>query len=178
MSSFPSSSSDGSLSQQVRAEPGILVGLRRQDSDKDKIGTPEKPAKEDNNQSKKRKSLCLRLDDEDSALFVPIKTTPKAKRVLTDHQKDVLTSRHDDIPALYSELSRDDSVVMLPAQFSSQDSLDASKQGQAAEETNTSQSLLRSIKARKNQRFEIPDGDSRRKGRSSSKTSDELSDTE
>ena len=172
VSSFPSS--DGSLSQQVRAEPGILVGLRRQNSDK--MVTPDKPPSEASKQTRKRKSLCLRLDDEDSAMFVPIKTTPKGKRVLTDHQRDVLTSRHDDIPALYSELSRDDSVVMLPSQFSSQDSLDESKQGQAEE--SDSQSLLKSIKARKNQRFEIPDQSrSLRKGRSSKK-SDELSDTE
>ena len=34
-------------------------------------------------------------------MFVKI-TTPKreGKRVLTQHQRDVLTSRHDDIPAL------------------------------------------------------------------------------
>merc|ERR1719422_1804070 len=102
---------------------------------------------------KPRKSLCLQLEDEDSAMFVPIKSTPKGKRVLTDHQRDVLTSRHDDIPALYSELSRDDSIVMLPSQFSSQDSLDESKQG---DDDSNSQSLLKSMKSRKNQRFEIP----------------------
>merc|ERR1719454_773105 len=28
-----------------------------------------------------------------------------------------MTSRHDDIPALYSELSRDDSIIQLPAEF-------------------------------------------------------------
>ena len=46
--------------------------------------------------------------------------------MLTDHQKDVMTSRHDDIPALFSELSRDDSVIQLPSQFLSQPSFDAS----------------------------------------------------
>ena len=171
--SFPSS--DGSLSQQVTAEPGILAGLRRRDSDK--TLTPDKPASSvSKQQTTKRKSLCLRLDEEDSAMFVPIKTTPKGKRVLTDHQREVLTSRHDDIPALYSELSRDDSVVVLPDQFSSQDSLDESKQSQAEE--SSSQSLLKSIKARKNRRFEIPDHSrSVRRGRSGKK-SDELSDAE
>ena len=100
--SFPESG-DGSLSQQVRAEPGIMVGLRRLEDRAPLVSSPaaakQQPAAAA--RSSKRKSLCLRLEDEDSALFVPIKTTPKGKRVLTDHQKDVLTSRHDDIPALY-----------------------------------------------------------------------------
>ena len=56
------------------------------------------------------------LEDESSQDFVPIKPKTSKKRVLTDHQKDVMTSRHDDIPALYSELSRDDSVINLPSQ--------------------------------------------------------------
>ena len=103
--SFPESG-DGSLSQQVTAEPGIMVGLRRlEDRDKQLVSSPGPAAAKQQPaaaaRSSKRKSLCLRLEDEDSALFVPIKTTPKGKRVLTDHQKDVLTSRHDDIPALY-----------------------------------------------------------------------------
>ena len=46
--------------------------------------------------------------------------SPRRKRVLTEHQKDKMTSRHDDIPALYSELSRDDSVINLPPEFQSQ----------------------------------------------------------
>merc|ERR1719435_74679 len=92
-------------------------------------------------QRQARKSLNLRLEDEDSALFVPIKAAPKSKRVLTDHQKDVLTTRSDDIPALYSELSRDDSIIQLPSQFVEDDS----------------QSLLKaSLKERKNKRFEVP----------------------
>ena len=167
--SFPDSSSDGGLSQQIIAEPGILVGLQKQTVTSDKMETPqlkEVPKK------KPRKSLCLQLEDEDSAMFVPIKSTPKGKRVLTDHQRDVLTSRHDDIPALYSELSRDDSIVMLPSQFSSQDSLDESKQGD--DDSNSSQSLLKSMKSRKNQRFEIPDSSrSLRRGRSKEKSDDE-----
>ena len=47
------------------------------------------------------------LEDEDSSNFVKI--VPKAtkgKFKLTQHQKDKMTSRSDDIPALYSELSR------------------------------------------------------------------------
>ena len=45
------------------------------------------------------------LEDESSKDFVPI-TNNKKRRVLTEHQKDVMRSRRDDIPALYSELSR------------------------------------------------------------------------
>ena len=130
--------------------------------------------------TKPRKSLCLQLDDEDSAMFVPIKSTPKNKRVLTEHQRDLLTSRKDDIPALYSELSRDDSLVMLPSQFISQDSLDASsKQAskdaskELTEEESNSQSLLKSMKSRKNQRVEIPENlRTLRRGRSVDKAND------
>ena len=93
------------MSQQVTAEPGIMVGLRRLEDRVPLVSSPGPAAAKQlpaaAARSSKRKSLCLRLEDEDSALFVPIKTTPKGKRVLTDHQKDVLTSRHDDIPALY-----------------------------------------------------------------------------
>jgi len=143
--SFPgSSSSNDSLSQQVSAEPAITVGLQKHpelqkhsEEIKDKPVMKPPPTK----QRQARKSLNLRLEDEDSALFVPIKAAPKSKRVLTDHQKDVLTTRSDDIPALYSELSRDDSVIQLPSQFLEDDS----------------QSLLKaSLKERKNKRFEVP----------------------
>ena len=90
-------------------------------------------------------------------MFVKITTpTRVGKRVLTEHQRDVLTSRHDDIPALYSELSRDDSQIILPPEFSTQDSEDSA-----------SQSLLESLKSRKNQRFEMPEGNRvLRRGRS------------
>jgi len=143
--SFPgSSSSSDSLSQHVSAEPAITVGLQKHPE-------PQKPSEEvkdkpvmkppPTKQRQARKSLNLRLEDEDSALFVPIKPAPKSKRVLTDHQKDVLTTRSDDIPALYSELSRDDSIIQLPSQFIEDDS----------------QSLLKaSLKERKNKRFEVP----------------------
>ena len=57
-----------------------------------------------------------RLEDENSVNFVPIKSAGGKRRVLTDHQKDKMTSRHDDIPALYSDLSRDDSIIPLPSQ--------------------------------------------------------------
>lgn len=65
------------------------------------------------------------LEDESSQDFVKITPSKKSKkRVLTDHQKDVLTSRKDDIPALYSELSREDSSqIGLPVEFASQSSL-------------------------------------------------------
>ena len=65
------------------------------------------------------------LEDESSQDFVPIGHGSKNKRrVLTDHQKEKLATRSHDIPALYSELSRDDSSVLdLPPQFQSQNSL-------------------------------------------------------
>ena len=47
------------------------------------------------------------------------------RRLLTDHQKEVLRQRKDDIPALYSELSRDDSMsmsAMFQSQLSKEDS--------------------------------------------------------
>ena len=151
-------SSDGSLTQQMIAEPAIIHGLKKTSSFERTPGSPASSAKTNTpaaGSKRTRKSLCLQLEDEDSAMFVPIKTTPKGKRVLTEHQRDVLTSRHDDIPALYSELSRDDSLVMLPSQFSSQDSHDA--ESRQSEESDESVSLLRNMKSRKNQRFEIPD---------------------
>ena len=64
------------------------------------------------------------LEEEDSMDFVKIASpaSTSKKRLLTEHQKDRMTSRHDDIPALYSELSRDDSIVALPLEFQSQSS--------------------------------------------------------
>ena len=44
-----------------------------------------------------RKYLSLRLEDEDSALFVPFKSSSKSKRLLTVHQKEVMTARHDQL---------------------------------------------------------------------------------
>ena len=160
-----SEESSESLTQQMTAEPGILVGLRRTTRETTQ-GTPPRtssktattPSRQPE-KAKTRKSLNLRLEDEDSAMFVKI-TTPsrQGKRVLTEHQRDVLTSRHDDIPALYSELSRDDSQIVLPPEFSTQDSEDSA-----------SQSLLESLKSRKNQRFEMPEGNrALRRGRSGS----------
>jgi len=164
--SFPGSSSD-SLTQQMTAEPAITVGLQKSAEpvkEKPAVVVMKPPVVK---QKQARKSLSLRLEDEDSALFVPIKSTPKSKRLLTDHQKEVLTARHDDIPALYSELSRDDSIIKLPPQFASQDSMDASvssadlwdklKSKEPAKEADDSQSLLKaSLKERKNKRFEVP----------------------
>ena len=70
--------------------------------------------------SEKNKPKII-LEDENSQDFVKISSPVLKKRPLTDHQKDKLTSRRDDIPALYSELSRDDSqLVCLPEQFQSQ----------------------------------------------------------
>ena len=68
------------------------------------------------------------LEDESSQDFVKISSPILKKRPLTDHQKDILTSRRDDIPALYSELSRDDSqIAPLPEQFQSQNLISIDK---------------------------------------------------
>ena len=148
-----------SLTQNMVAEPAIMHGLRKTSS----FEKTQSPASGKTKQvvtpagKRTRKSLCLQLEEEDSALFVPIKSTPKGKRVLTDHQRDVLTSRHDDIPALYSELSRDDSLVMLPSQFSSQDSMSMDSDPKQSEDSNNSESLLKSLKSRKNQKRDIPE---------------------
>ena len=67
------------------------------------------------------------MEDENSQDFVKILSPVVKKRPLTDHQKDKLTSRRDDIPALYSEHSIDDSqTVSIPAQFQSQNESDMS----------------------------------------------------
>ncbi|CAB4066729.1 unnamed protein product [Lepeophtheirus salmonis] len=59
---------------------------------------------------KRKRNNSLNINEEDTQDFVPIisQTNPK-KLILTEHQKEVLETRKDDIPALYSELSRDDS---------------------------------------------------------------------
>ncbi len=66
------------------------------------------------------------LEDESTQDFVPITNSGKKRRPLTDHQKEVMSSRRDDIPALYSELSRDDSnlAAAIPSQFMSQPSVE------------------------------------------------------
>ena len=144
--SFPSSnSSEESFLTQVTAAPGILGSaatcrskrsatlLSSPSSAKKKMPAPAPQAK------KTRKSLNNLLGEEDSQGFVVVKPSPKrAKRVLTEHQKDVMTSRHDDIPALYSELSRDDSIIQLPAEFQ-----------QSQESSSSSQSLQRDITSTK-----------------------------
>ena len=62
------------------------------------------------------------LEDQSSQDFVPITNSGKKKRVLTEHQKDKMTTRPQ-IPALYSEVSREDSMAMLiPQEFDSQSS--------------------------------------------------------
>ena len=181
------SSNSGSFTQQLTMEPGIAVGLRGCEPSLGPGPTatpPRQPAASPApTRRNPRKSLNLRLEDEDSALFVPIKTTPKGKRVLTDHQKEVLTTRKDDIPALYSELSRDgDSLVQLPAEFANQDSQSQSvamkpeqtvipdTQDVALESSDFCRALeknesLSLLKQRKNKRFEAPDNSLRRSKR-------------
>ena len=140
--SFPSSnSSEDSFLTQVSAAPGILGSAGRSkrsapllsspSSAKKKMPAPAPQAK------KTRKSLNNLLGEEDSQGFVVVKPSPKrTKRVLTEHQKDVMTSRHDDIPALYSELSRDDSIIQLPAEF--QQSQESSSSNQSLQKDVTS----------------------------------------
>ena len=73
------------------------------------------------------------------------------RRLLTDHQKEVLRQRKDDIPALYSELSRDDSMsmsAMFQSQLSKEDSqmsqeplsLTCNEESKTASDTNTDKS--------------------------------------
>ena len=64
------------------------------------------------------------LEDESTQNFVPITNSGKKRRPLTEHQKEKMTTRRDDIPALYSELSRDDSQMVIPRQFMSQGSME------------------------------------------------------
>ena len=76
------------------------------------------------------------LEDESSQDFVPITNSAgRKRRPLTEHQKDRMTSRRDDIPALYSELSRgDDSNLTIPPQFQSQMSMDDNSSQMALDE--------------------------------------------
>ena len=67
------------------------------------------------------------LEDESSRDFVKISPANKKRRPLTEHQKEKLSHRSDDIPALYSEVSRDEaSSGKLPQIFDSQMSMDES----------------------------------------------------
>ena len=94
------------------------------------------------------------LEDESSQDFVKISSPKVKKRPLTDHQKDILTSRRDDIPALYSELSRDDSqIAPLPEQFQSQNLIGTDvreSQNRIEHQTNSlNAALLKDVKAEK-----------------------------
>jgi len=129
--SFPSStdSQSGSGSQPfiITAEPAIANAINRKMTPKKSPPPPDAPSEMKppaNKPQIKKKGV---LEDDSSQDFVAIKSSVPKKRVLTDHQKDVMTSRHDDIPALYSELSRDDSIIHLPSQFMSQHSIDESQ---------------------------------------------------
>lgn len=77
--------------------------------------------------AKKPAKPLFSLEEENSSDFVKISPASKKRRPLTEHQKEKLTSRSDDIPALYSEVSRDASgLEKLPSQFDSQLSMDES----------------------------------------------------
>ena len=78
-----------------------------------------------NTNSSSKPKAKVSLEDQNSQDFVPITNSgKKKKRVLTEHQKDKMTSRPQNIPALYSEVSREDSMAMMaiPAEFDSQSS--------------------------------------------------------
>jgi len=176
------------------AEPAILAAMNKktklvlQDNTTPKKGkSPAEKIKDVSSnvtatkRKQARKSLSLALEEEDSAMFVPIKPKELKKRLLTDHQKDKMTSRHDDIPALYSTLSRDDSVIQLPPQFMSQNSLSNNvemkdnddvhniEQKVKYEGDENSQSLLREMKERKNKRFGVNENSPSRSRRSLSR---------
>ena len=87
------------------------------------LRTFRKPGNSSNSASKPKPKVSL--EDQNSQDFVPITNSGrKKKRVLTEHQKDKMTSRPQNIPALYSEVSREDSMAMMaiPAEFDSQSS--------------------------------------------------------
>ena len=94
------------------------------------------------------------LEDESSQDFVKISSPKVKKRPLTDHQKDILTSRRDDIPALYSESSRDDSQIPpLPDQFQSQNLIGTdvreSQNGIENQTNSLNDALLKDVKIEK-----------------------------
>ena len=63
----------------------------------------------------KKAVKSVNIDEENSQDFVKISSPMSLsakKRLLTEHQKEKMRQRKDDIPALYSELSRDDSMSM------------------------------------------------------------------
>ena len=77
--------------------------------------------------AKKPAKSFFNLEEDNSSDFVTISPASKKRRPLTEHQKEKLTTRSDDIPALYSEVSRDEtSLVKFPSQFDSQASIDES----------------------------------------------------
>ena len=79
----------------------------------------------------------INIDEESSQDFVVIQSPSNKKRVLTDHQKDIMRQRRDDIPALYSEISRDDSVSVanIPTMFDSQNSVTSENTPDVTEKT-------------------------------------------
>ncbi len=63
--------------------------------------------------SKKKAKKAINIDEENSQDFVSIQSpSANKKRPLTEHQREKLKQRRDDIPALYSELSMDNSQPM------------------------------------------------------------------
>ena len=62
---------------------------------------------------KKKATKKINIDEENSQDFVTIQSPKTKKRPLTEHQKEKLRQRRDDIPALYSDLSVDNSQPML-----------------------------------------------------------------
>ena len=140
--SFGSGSQNSSQSSQPQPNSllnfaGVFAATKKSEGSKQAAATPEKgrvvavkpssPFAKPKTPSKKPTAL----EDEDSQMFVKITSPANRKRVLTDHQKDRMTSSRSDIPALYSELSRDDSIglVDLPAEFQSQNSLSSQEVG-------------------------------------------------
>jgi hypothetical protein len=121
------SSSSGSQSQDLN-KPEFAVPLSFGNIfEKKNKEVPASPSQATKKQQPtgKRATQKTNIDEENTQDFVPISSPSSKKRPLTEHQKDILRQRKDDIPALYSELSRDDSMslVSLPQQFESQTSV-------------------------------------------------------
>ena len=76
--------------------------------------------------NKKKAKKATNIDEENSQDFVSIQSpsTANKKRPLTEHQREKLKQRRDDIPALYSELSMDNSQPMTDLLLQSSNSIE------------------------------------------------------
>ncbi|XP_076053779.1 uncharacterized protein LOC143032729 isoform X2 [Oratosquilla oratoria] len=103
MGSFPDNSSVTKIMAQKKHFSGTVK------AESPKFGTPVSREK-----SGGRKLSLEDMKDED---FVKIESPKVNRRVLTEHQVEVMKERRSDIPALYSDLSQQASQMTLPEGF-------------------------------------------------------------